>query len=141
MNKTIFTLLILFILSFSVSLDAATNAASSSTNTGTNTSGGILNSLIPWKKNCTYATISASGGGLYEPFSDITSNFPGGRAMMSKGKNNVDCVNVKTDGVESLLKLLFTTAITIIIVLTVISISVAGIQYMTEQATGQIKGG
>jgi hypothetical protein len=60
---------------------------------------------------------------------------------MKKGKNNVDCVDVKSDGVEGLLKLLFTTAISIIIVLTVISISVAGIQYMTEQATGQIKGG
>ena len=134
MNKTIFTLFILFLLSFSFTISAETTPS---------TSGSILDTLIPSRKNCNYVSDKQ-----YEPFSDINANFPGaktltgGKPFIDKSKKNssIDCVNV-AGGTENLLKLLFTTAITIIIVLTVISISVAGIQFMTEQATGQIKGG
>ena len=142
MNKTIFTLFILFLLSFSFTTHAAPLAI---VEKGLNMipSGSILDTLIPSRKNCNYVSDKQ-----YEPFSDINANFPGaktltgGKPFIDKSKKNssIDCVNV-AGGTENLLKLLFTTAITIIIVLTVISISVAGIQFMTEQATGQIKGG
>ncbi|MBC7766547.1 hypothetical protein H7Y21_00945, partial [Arenimonas sp.] len=125
MNKTTFTIIILFLLSFSIVVNAAPPESS----------GSILDTLIPSKKNCNFVSDK-----LYEPFSGIGQDFPGVGKMMKKGRDEkTDCVKV-ANGTENLLELLFTTAITIIIVLTVISISVAGIQFMTEQAQGQTQG-
>ncbi len=104
----------------------------------------ILDSILPNTKNCQYASLEKGKGGLYQPFSGIDDKFPGAKGIlkMIKGKDGqTDCVNVGGGATESLVTLTFKTAILIIIVLTIISISISGIQYMTEEATGQIKGG
>ncbi len=49
-------------------------------------------------------------------------------------------MNVRIGGTENLLKLFFTLAISIIIVLTVINIAISGIQYMTQEANIGKKG-
>ena len=131
MSKTALQLIAIFLLSFSFSVEAAPNSVVGGT-PNTIPTGSILNTLIPSQKKCNYVTDKK-----YEPFSNIDASFPGAQAL----KIDADgCVNV-AGATENILNLLFVTSITIIIVLTVISISVAGIQYMTEQATGQIKGG
>ncbi len=118
MNKSLFTLILIATLSsFSFQAQAADS---------------ILSTLIPSQKKCNYVTNKK-----YEPFSNINKDFPGATTLKMDGNGCIDVAG----GTENLLKLLFTTAITIIIVMTVISISIAGIQFMTEQATGQIKGG
>jgi hypothetical protein len=109
-------------------LDKTLGAVSDGTRkiTGSN----ILDSITPSRKKCNFVDNKK-----YQPFSDIGTDFPGLK-VDDKG-----CIDVANGGTENLLSLLFTTAISIIIVLTVINLTVAGIQYMTEQATGQIKGG
>ena len=98
---------------------------------------GILDTLLPGKKNCNYVDKK-----LYQPFSDIDRTFPGADTIGLKTlSNGVSCVDVGGKGTENLVKIFFNVAISIIILLTVGSISVAGIQYMTEQATGQVGGG
>ena len=146
MNKKIFTLAILFSISSAAvaetapaptvnrAVDATLAGAANATQYVTGST--ILDTLIPSRKNCDYVNKKE-----YQPFSGIDSTFPGASTLgMTEGRKGETCISV-TGGTENLVKLLFTTAISIIIILTVISISVAGIQYMTEQATGQIKGG
>jgi hypothetical protein len=124
MNKKLFTLITILLLStpFGLTVDAA--------------EGSVLDSLIPSRKNCNYVDNKQ-----YQPFSDIDKDFPALGKMLVEGKDGEEsCVDVSV-GTENLLQLFFTTAISIIIILTVVNISVSGIQYMTERATGQIKGG
>ena len=148
MNKSLFALLVIITISISSAAVAETapaptvNRAVDATLAGAAnatqyvTGSTILDTLIPSRKNCDYVNKKE-----YQPFSGIDSTFPGASTLgMTEGRKGETCISV-TGGTENLVKLLFTTAISIIIILTVISISVAGIQYMTEQATGQIKGG
>ncbi len=142
MKNALFTFIIVFLLSFSISIHAATNGVVDGVlNTAANavkyvTGSAILDSLIPDKKNCNYVR-----EGKYQPFSDIDSSFPGASTLGgTTGKNGTFCINVRTEGTENLLKLLFTTAISIIIVLTVINIAISGIQYMTQEANIGKKG-
>ena len=130
MNKLLFTFIFIATVSFSFTTRAA---ALPIVEKGLNMipSGTILDTLIPSRKRCNYVT-----NRKYEPFSNINKDFPGATTLKMDGNG---CVDV-TNGTENLLKLLFTTAITIIIVLTVISMSVAGIQFMTEQAVGKTPG-
>ena len=137
MNKKILVTIIALLMSTPLSADAATkpvvepivDKVLSMIPEGT-----ILDSLIPSRKNCNYVDKK-----LYEPFSDIDSSFPGVGNFMENGSKGRPCVKI-TGGTEKLIVILFTTAITIIIVMTVINIAVAGIQYMTEQAAGQVAG-
>ena len=117
MNKKIFTIINIIILSTSFQVLAADNASSS-----------ILDSILPSTKNCNYVDKK-----LYQPFSSIDNTFPGSENLMEKGKNNIDCIKVGS-GTENMLKSLFIILISVIIILTVVSISVSGIQYMTEEA-------
>ena len=74
----------------------------------------------------------------YQPFSGIDTSFPGIGSSLTKSKQNpkVTCVNV-SNATEDIVKMLFTVGITVIIILTVISIAVSGIQYITEEAVGK----
>jgi hypothetical protein len=131
MNKFLLTLITTF--SFFFIFTSTTLAAEKS----------IIDTLNPATKNCRYIQdASGKNGGKYQPFSDIGTDFPAlGKMLVSGRDGEKSCIDVANGGTENLLSLLFTTAISIIIVLTVINLTVAGIQYMTEQATGQIKGG
>jgi len=138
MNKQLFTLITIILISISFQVKAQTGGLVDKTLERTSdavkyvTGSSILDSLIPSKKNCNYVD-----GKLYEPFSDIDSSFPGAKSLMAKGKSGkLDCINVK-GGTENLLKTLFTLAISIIIILAVINISISGIQYMTQEAVGK----
>ncbi len=105
--------------------------------------GSILATIFPTTKNCDYVNKK-----LYQPFSGIDKTFPGAVSLGvvevpnrdTKEGGKITCIKVAS-GTEGLLKMLFTLLISIIIILSVINISVSGIQYMTEEATGQIKGG
>jgi hypothetical protein len=136
MNKYIFTFIAIISLSISFQVNATT-ASVSSAQQGRS----VLDALIPSRKNCQYVTTSIDKGKKYQPFSDITNTFPGLEDMFVAGRDGKEsCVNVE-GGTETILKTLFTVAISLIIVFTVISIAVSGIQFMTENATGQVSGG
>ncbi len=142
MNKILFAIIYTIIFSLSINVYATTTP--SNTPPATKAEKSILDSILPNTKNCQYASLEKGKGGLYQPFSGIDDKFPGAKGIlkMIKGKDGqTDCVNVGGGATESLVTLTFKTAILIIIVLTIISISISGIQYMTEEATGQIKGG
>ncbi len=129
MNKIIFTFILI---SLSAPFTPTTLAAEKS----------IIDTLNPAKKNCQYVQSTGGAGGKYQPFSDIGTDFPALGKMLVPGRDGEkSCIDVKNGGTENLLSLLFTTAISIIIVLTVINLTVAGIQYMTEKATGKVAGG
>lgn len=122
MHKTITTLTIIISLFFGFNVFAAEKS--------------ILDTLIPSKKNCNYVSKQ-----LYQPFSDINEDFPAVGGLMKVGADKEkSCVDVSS-GTENILSLFFRIAISLIIVLTVINITVAGIQYMTENATGKVQGG
>ena len=98
----------------------------------------ILDALLPGTKNCNYVDSK-----LYQPFSGIDRTFPGAATLgVTKGADGTtDCIQVGGSATtESLIKIAFTTLIAIVIVMTVISISISGIQYMTEEAMGSMKG-
>jgi hypothetical protein len=92
--------------------------------------GSILAALFPTTKNCNYVKEK-----LYQPFSAIDKTFPGAESLGFIEVNNRDtktggkvtCIRVAS-GTEGLLKILFTLLISIIIILSVINISVSGIQ-------------
>jgi cell wall-associated NlpC family hydrolase len=107
--------------------------------------GSVLATMFPSTKNCNYVDNK-----LYQPFSGIDKTFPGANGLGIKEledrnnlneKVNVTCIDVSTGGVENILKIFFTLLISIIIIMSVINISISGIQFMTEEASGQIKGG
>jgi len=89
----------------------------------------IFQTLDPRTKKCNFVSKK-----LYQPFSEIDKTFPGANSILKMDKNG--CVDVSS-ATENIVKLLFTTAITVIIILTVVMISVSGIQYMTEEAVGK----
>lgn len=129
MNKKLFTFILIILLTVSTQVCKAIETPS------------LLKALLPGTKNCPFVGESK----LYQPFSNIDKTFPGATTLgvtvvQDSNKNDINCI--KVDGsTENLLKIIFTSLISIIIVLTVISIAVSGIQFMTEAATGQIKGG
>jgi hypothetical protein len=124
MNKPLFTLITIFVITLLPSFSFNIKAADKS----------LFDTLIPSRKNCNYVDNK-----LYQPFSDIDKTFPGASTLglvKSEKDPSVTCINVAS-GTQELLKMLFTTAISIIIILTVINISVSGIQYMTQEAVGK----
>lgn len=124
MNKSLFTLITIFTITLSLSFSFNTKAADKS----------LLDTLKPSTKNCNYVDNK-----LYQPFSDIDKTFPGASTLglqTSTKDSKVTCIKVDS-GTQELLKMLFTTAISIIIILTVINISISGIQYMTQEAVGK----
>ncbi len=151
MNKKLFTLVYILIFLTTISVSAAVNLP-----TNTNIPGGVANlqpattpgsSITPTapeqqktlvqmlftSKDCNYVKDKQ-----YQPFSGIDTSFPGIGSSLTKSKQNpnVTCVNV-SNATEDIVKMLFTVGITVIIMLTVISIAVSGIQYMTEEAVGK----
>ncbi len=148
MNKKLFTLVYILTLTLSYSVYAATTFPTSTTGPGSLTglpttspqtrpsadtiskeSKSIFQTLDPRTKKCNFVSKK-----LYQPFADIDKSFPGASSVLKMDENG--CVSV-AGATENIIKLLFTTGITIIIILTVISISVSGIQYMTEEAVGK----
>lgn len=106
--------------------------------------GSVLATMFPSTKNCDYVNNKQ-----YQPFSGIDKTFPGAKTLNItevKDRNGTEedkmatCINV-AGGTEGILKIFFTLSISIIIIMSVVNISISGIQFMTEEATGQIKGG
>ena len=149
MNKYIFTLIAIISLSISFQVNATTTQPTQGSNQQNQSKGSIeqgvsiMDALLPKRKNCQYisSTVDSTGkeqGKKYQPFSDITNTLPG--LQFVKGRDGKDsCIDV-SGGTETILKTLFTVAISLIIVFTVISIAVSGIQFMTENAAGQTSG-
>jgi hypothetical protein len=124
MNRILFTLIYITVLTISFNAYAVDSK--------------ILDALLPGTKNCNYVDSK-----LYQPFSGIDRTFPGAATLgVTKGADGTtDCIQVGGSATtESLIKIAFTTLIAIVIVMTVISISISGIQYMTEEAMGSMKG-
>ncbi len=147
MNKLLFTLITTFIIVCSVTFGVKTLATEQQylnalgqplpvTVPQTTPSGNdLLDTLLPSQKNCNYVLLKR-----YEPFSDVNNSFPGLSGMTVPGTKGQPCINVGGPAVEGLLKILFMTAITIVITLTVVNIAVSGIQYMTQEANVAKKG-
>jgi hypothetical protein len=124
-HKVLFTLIYITILTTSFNVYASTVS-------------NLFLSLNPATKNCNYVDDKR-----YQPFSNIDKSFPGastlGMTSIQTASGTVNCIDVSSSN-ANMINIVFTTLIAIVIILTVISISVSGIQYMTEEAIGSIKG-
>ncbi len=136
MNKPLFTIISILSIFISVNISAAANSTTEkppenqseqTKSVDKSSDKSVMDTLWPSTKKCNYVDNKQ-----YQPFADITNNFPGVDGLMDKD----GCVIV-SGATENLIKLLFTSAITVIIILTVINISIAGIRYMTEEAVGK----
>ncbi len=93
---------------------------------------GILETLLPDTKNCNYVDDKK-----YQTFANIDENFPGAKELLglkaSKSSSTVYCVDI-AEGTEGMVKMVYTAAMSLIILLTVVSISISGIQYIVEES-------
>ena len=136
MNKPLFTIISILSIFISINISAAANSTTEkppenqseqTKSVDKSSDKSVMDTLWPSTKKCNYVDNKQ-----YQPFADITKNFPGVGGLMDKD----GCVTV-SGATENLIKLLFTSAITVIIILTVVNISISGIRYMTEEAVGK----